>query len=462
MEFSVEELSPTRVRFTIEVPFEELAPSFAATYEALLEEVEVTDLGPEESPAPYLDEYFGRRTVLESVVEHAVIVMYQRAVEESRTRVWGQPDFELVRFVDGVDMAFTAEVDLRPLFELPDYRGLEVVVDLLGVTAEEVDEAVAAEIRRFTFLRDADKPVEPGDYVALVDVTSKRVPEGDERRHYYSGYNEVGSGVFLPGLDEALVGMRAGESKTVMSNVEGVDVEITFTVHSVRVMVRPTASDQFAQETGAFDSLAEMRESLRKDVLLNKRVRVFDELPDKAVGALAAKIDIAVPVHAVEVEIADRYRGIEQENQSPLWSLEDYAAERGFTLEELRTAMREDSWAYVKARLVLDELADREGLVVTDEELDAGIAQEAALKRITEELYRQQLAESSEFGDVLARVRRGKAIDLLLENVKPIDVSGAEVDLPAIRRELLELAELRRQNEAPFDYSQYGVTDTEG
>ena len=159
MKTDVEELGPTRVKLTIEVPFEELKGSLDKAYREVGRQVRVPGFRPGRVPPRIIDQRFGRGVVLEQAVNEAVPQLYGQALQENDVFALGQPDLEITKLDDGKELAFTAEVDVRPKFEIPDLTGLPVTVDTAVVTPDEVEEYIGGLRERFASLKGVDRPV---------------------------------------------------------------------------------------------------------------------------------------------------------------------------------------------------------------------------------------------------------------------------------------------------------------
>ena len=200
MKTDVEELSPTRVRLTVEVPFEELKPNLDHAYREVGKQVRVPGFRPGRVPPRVIDQRVGRGAVLEHAVNDAVPELYGKALQEHEMFALGQPDVEITKLDDGKELTFTAEVDVRPKFDLPDIDGLPVTVDDADVTDEQVDEYLGALRERFASLKGTDRPVEAGDYVSIdlsASVDGNAVEDAQASGLSY----EVGSGSMLDGLE---------------------------------------------------------------------------------------------------------------------------------------------------------------------------------------------------------------------------------------------------------------------
>jgi trigger factor len=163
----LETLNPTRVKLTVEVPFEELKPSLDAAYKKIAGSVTIPGFRKGRVPPRIIDQRFGRAAVLEEAVNDALPRFYGQAVEENSVKVLGQPEVDVTEFNDGDKLLFTAEVDVRPDFELPDYKGLAVTVEDAQVTDTEIDEQLDGLRERFATLTGVERAAVDGDFVSI-------------------------------------------------------------------------------------------------------------------------------------------------------------------------------------------------------------------------------------------------------------------------------------------------------
>jgi trigger factor len=448
----VEELTPTRVKLTIEVPFEELKPSLDKAYKALSQQVRLKGFRPGKVPARLIDQYVGRGAVLQEAVNDALPELYGRAVEESELFVLGQPDVEITNLDDGNEFAFTAEVDIRPKFEVPDYEGLEVTVEDAVVTPDEVEETIGNLRERFAQLKGADRPVEEGDFVSI-DLSAK-VGEDEVEDARTSGYSyEVGSESSVEGLDVALLGLNAEDSKTFKSTLvagdhAGQEADVTVTVQSVKVKEVPELDDEFAQLASEFDTIGELRADVRKRLERQKRLQQIASARDKALEALLDKIDIPLPESVIENEIARRKEQLDQQLQYAGLNKEDYLASEEKTVEEFDTEVADAARLAVKGGFVLDQLALQEELGVENEELSEYVVTQAMQMGLQPQQLAQHLTESGQIPALVSEVLRSKSLNVLLEHVKIVEESGAELDLETLRGEIDEESETGEEVEA--------------
>ncbi|MER6816007.1 trigger factor [Spirillospora sp. NPDC000708] len=452
MKTDVEELTPTRVKLTVEVPFDELKPNLDKAYKEISQQVRIKGFRPGKVPAPLIDKYVGRGAVLQEAVNDALPELYGRAVEETEIFVLGQPEVEVTELDDGSQFAFTAEVDIRPKFEVPDYDGIEVVVDDAEVTDEQVDETVGNLRERFASLTTAERAVEEGDF-ATVDLVAKI--DGEEVEDASTtGYSyEVGSKSAIEGLDEALVGLSAGEDKTFTGTLvggehAGEEAEITVTVQSVKVKNLPELDDEFAQLASEFDTIEELREDVRTRLGRQVRLQQLSEARDKALEALLEKIDIPLPEKVVEEEIGRRNQQLEQQLQMAGMSKEDYLKDEEKSEEEFDTEVADAARLAVKGGFVLDQLAVQEELGVENEELSEYVVTQAMQMGVAPQQLAEYLTQNNQLPAIVSEVLRSKALNLVVEHVTIKDESGNVIDVEAVQRELNgETAEAEAEGE---------------
>ncbi len=220
MKTDVEELSPTRVRLSVEVPFDELKPSLDKAYREVGRQVRIPGFRPGRVPPPVIDRRVGRDVVLSQAVNDAIPDLYAKAVADGDVHALGQPEVEITNLDDGKELTFTVEVDIRPKFDLPDLSSLSVTVDDTLVSPDEVAERLAMLQDRFASLKGVQRPVAEGDHVSIdlsASVDDKPVEDAQASGLSYP----VGSESLLDGLDQALIGMTAGESKTFSTELAG-------------------------------------------------------------------------------------------------------------------------------------------------------------------------------------------------------------------------------------------------
>jgi trigger factor len=427
----VEELSPTRVRLTVEVPFEELKPSLDHAYREVGRQVRIPGFRPGHVPRPVLDQRVGRGAVLEHAINDAVPELYAKAVQDAHVSALGQPDVEITKLDDGTEIAFTAEVDVRPTFELPDLAGVTVVVDDADVSPDQVEEYLGALRERFATLRAASRPAESGDYVSIdlsAQVDGKAVEDAQATGVSY----EIGSGTMLDGLDEALEGMSADETATFQTQLaggqlEGSQADVTVTVRSVKVKDLPELDDDFAQSASEFNTVGELRSNTRKQMETMRKAGQAGQARDRAIEALLTRIDMPLPENLVEHEIEHRRESLQRDLDQAGLTLEGYAESRQLSPADIEKEVADEVRRSVKARFILDQFAEQEDLTVEQDEIGQYITQLAYQSGVSPDQFARQLTSSGQLAAVVSDVLRSKAADLLADRVKITDESGRKI-----------------------------------
>jgi trigger factor len=432
----VEELSPTRVRLTIEVPFSELKADLDKAYREVARQVRVPGFRPGRTPPRVIDQRVGRGAVLEQAMNDAVPKLYGKALEEHEVFALGQPELEITKLDDGKELAFTAEVDVRPKFEIPDLDGLPVTVDDAEVTPDQVEEYLGALRERFASLKGADRPVADGDYVSIdlsAGVDGKQVDDAQASGVSY----EVGSNSMLEGLDEALAGMSAGDTKSFTAELAGgrfagLQAEVTVTVHSVKVKELPELDDEFAQLSSEFDTLGELRAGTREQLTAMRRAGQAEQARERALDAVLARVDIPLPENLIDQEIELRRQSLTDRLSRSNSDLDGYLDAVGMTSDELDAEFDKDARRSVKAGFILDKLAAQEDLGVDQAELSAYVTEQAYRMGVQPDRLAKELADRGQLSSAVADVLRSKSLRLIAERATVTDESGRGVDLTEV------------------------------
>ena len=436
MKSNVEHLNPTRVKLSVEVPFDELKPHFDKAYGALAGSVRVPGFRPGKVPARILDARLGRGTILSEVVNDAVPAKYGQAVADANLTPLGQPDIEVTRIDDGDTLAFTAEVDVRPDIILPAVDQISVQVDDVEVTEADIDEQVDALRERFATVTTMDRPAADGDSVTIdlrAVIDGEDLPDASTDGMTY----KIGTGDLVDGLDEALIGLSSGDSTTfatalVAGDHAGEEAEVTVSVNSVSDRVLPEVDDDFAQLASEFDTVAEMREDLVERIRRVKNMTQGGQARDKVLEALLEATDIPAPEGIVKTEYDARQHDAVHAFDHDEEQFNAYLEGEGQTRDEFDAETRQASEEAVRTQLLLDALAEQQGVGVSQEEFTERIIYNAQRFGVSPDDYFKRLQEGNQLGAVIADVRRGKALANAVQQVTVTDASGNVLDVAAL------------------------------
>ncbi|MBW6432140.1 trigger factor [Actinoplanes hulinensis] len=439
MKSTVETLSPTRVKLAIEVPFEELKPSLQKAYREIGAQVQVPGFRKGKVPAAVIDQRVGRGAVLNEAVQEAIPQQILAAVQEHDVKTLGRPEVEITEFADNAPLKFTAEVDVRPEITVPDLSAITVTVPAVEIGDNEIDEQVNGLRERFATLKTVERAAAEGDYAQLdlnATVDGEDVPGGSATNISH----EVGSKQLLPGLDEVLVGLSAGEEATfttqlVGGDFAGRDAEVKVVVKTVKDKQLPEVDDEFAQLASEFDTLDELREDLRTRLTRAKKVEQIYAARDEALKQLVEAAEIPAPEGVVKDEVEGRKQAMTDQLERIGATLADYLASEDKTEEQIDQELTEAAQEGVRIQLLLDTVADAEDVQVTDDEFGHEIVHRAQRAQMQPQQYYDQLVRSGAAASVFGDVRRGKALASVMEQVTMKDSEGNTLSLDDLRTE---------------------------
>jgi trigger factor len=430
---AVEALSPTRAKLTVEVPFEELKPSLDAAYKKIAQQINVPGFRRGKVPPLVIDRQIGRAAVLDEAINDALPKLYVEALQANDLEPLAQPEIDITRFEDNEPLEFTAEVDIRPEITLPDYDGIEVTVDDIVVTDEDVEEQVQNLRERFATLNEVDRPAADGDFV-VIDLKATRDGEVVEGAEVTGTSYQVGRGGMLEGLDEALAGMKAGDETTFSSELLGGDetgeeVEVEVKVSSVKEQELPELDDDFAQTASEFDTVAELTEDVKVRLQRGKRLEQASAARDAVLEKLLDLVDVPLPDGIVATELTARRENIEQQLTYSGMSMEQYLDSEKQTVDEFEADLEKRVRDAVAAQFVLDEVVKKEQLGVDQQELSEHIFRRAQQSGQNPDDFARHMVEHNHVPEMVSEVVRGKALASIVEGANVTDESGNHVEL---------------------------------
>ncbi|WP_191563933.1 trigger factor [Janibacter melonis] len=416
MKSAVEKLNPTRVKMTVEVTSEELAPHVDAALKTIGSQIQVPGFRAGKVPSRIIEQRVGKAAVLQEAVNEALPEFFGQAVEAEELKPLGQPEVEITSLPleDGEQLEFTVEVDVRPEVTLPDYDGLAVTVDPVTVSDEDVEARMTELRERFGTLTGVDRAVEDGDFVSI-DLRAEI--DGQEIDAVEGISYEVGSGTMLEGMDAALVGLNKGESADFTSPLAGgdqagQDASCTVTVQSVKVRELPEVDDDFAQMASEFDTAEELRADVAKQAEQAKKFEQGIQARDKVLETLLAQVKIDLPESIVEGEV---HQHLEQEGR-----LED---------DEHRAEVDESTRKALTSQFLLDAIVEAEQVEVGQPELVEYLVMQAQQYGMDPNQFAQLIDQQGQVQAMVGEVGRRKALAAVLDKASITDTDGNAIDL---------------------------------
>jgi trigger factor len=416
----VENLSTTRVKIVVEIPFDELAEDLQNAYRSIGAQVNVPGFRKGKVPSRIIDQRFGRGTVLSEVANAVIPRTYEKVVTDEEIIPLGQPKIEVTKLEDGDLMEFVAEVDVRPDFELPDPSAIEVQVDAIAVADDAVAEELEELRKRFASFTDVTRGAAEGD-VILVDVAAADADGNPVEAFAAADMSyEVGSGGAVEGFDEAVAGAVAEEVRTfehipAEGDQAGTALTVAVTVKGVRERELPAADDDFAQLASEFDTIEELRDDLRERLRRTKLFELGADARTKVRDAYLDSVEMDLPDGIIEEQLTEHF--------SDGHGDDDHRAE---TEAELRTNL--------KANLVLDKLAEERDVRVEEAELSQWLLTQAQRYGMSPDQFAKALVDAGQVQGAVGEVRRAKALSLVVEAAAITDSEGNAVDLDEIAR----------------------------
>lgn len=432
MKSTVEQLSPTRVRINVEVPFAELEPDFQRAYKELAKQVRLPGFRPGKAPAKLLEARIGREAMLDQIVNDALPSRYGQAVAESDVQPLGRPNIEVTKKEYGQDLQFTAEVDIRPKISPPDLSALTVSVDPIEIGEDDVDAELQSLRTRFGTLTAVDRPVAVGDVVSI-DLSATVDGEDIPNAAAEGLSHEVGSGRLIAGLDDAVVGLSADESRVFTAKLAagehaGQEAQVTVTVRSVKERELPEPDDEFAQLASEFDSIDELRASLSDQVRQAKRAQQAEQIRNATIDALLEQVDVPLPESYVQAQfdsvLHSALSGLNHDEARFNELLVEQGSSRAAFDTEARTASEKD----VKRQLLLDALADELQVQVGQDDLTERLVTTSRQYGIEPQQLFGYLQERNQLPTMFADVRRELAIRAAVEAATVTDSDGNTID----------------------------------
>lgn len=419
MKSAVENLSPSRIKISIEVPADELAPSLDKAYQRIASQVNIPGFRKGKIPARVIDQRFGRGAVLEEAINDAIPSALAEVLVDNKIVQMSRPNVDVTKIDDAEGLAFTAEIDIRPEFDLPKLEDIKVTVDNAEVTDEQVEEQLTELRQRFGSLKNVERAAQDGDIV-MIDLRGEHEGQAVEEITAQAMSYELGSDGMVPGFDDAVRGASADEVRHfVFTPTNGVwtdkAITVEVTVRSVRERELPEANDEFAMLASEFDTIGELKTDIRERLGRLRLVEQAYQARDLAHDALMEQVKAEVPEGAIQDEIDAHFAD-------------------GHGDDAHKAEFEADVRKSVKSRMVLDKLAEEADLKVSDAELSQWLVQEAQRYGMAPDQFADQLVQAGQVQGAVAEVRRVKALSHVLENIQVVDQAGNKIDLESVLR----------------------------
>jgi trigger factor len=439
------------VRLSVEVDEPEFDRALGDVVRTLAQQVRVPGFRPGKVPRRVLEARMGGAGALRAeALRESLPDFYARAVVDTELDPIAQPEIDITGGEDSGSVSFDAVVQVRPIVAIPGYDGLQVTLPSLSVSDEEVQSQLDRLRENDAALEVVDRPAIDGDLVTIDlhgnDAAGAEVVGVDDYLY------EVGSGTVVPELDAELHGAKAGAILAFdAANPNEADQNVAFRVlvKEVKIKRLPEATDEWAAESSEFATVAELRDDIATRIGRVKLMQSQMALRQKTIEALTGLVsDDVVPEVLVDSEVNERLHDLQHRLEAQKLGLAEYFQATGTTPDELLSAVRVDALAAVKADLALRALVEAEELTLSDEELLAEMVTMAERMGTTPTELRHQLDTAGRTGAVRSELRKGKALEWLLDHVDLVDEEGNPMSRDDLKVDASGVGEFEQSEES--------------
>ena len=426
MSVQVENLEKNMVKLTIEVPAEELEKAIDAAYKKQKNQISIPGFRKGKVPRAMVEKMYGVEVFYEDAANTLMQQNYPSAVEESGVDIVSRPSIDVVQIEKGKPFIYTAEVAVRPEVTLGKYMGVTVTKIDTSVSDDEVAEAL--EQQRNNNARTisvTDRPVAVGD-TAVIDfegfVDGVAFEGGKGENHPL----EIGSHTFIDNFEDQLVGKNAGDEVEVnvtfpeqyqAADLAGKPATFKVKINEIKAKELPELDDEFAQDVSEFDTLAEYKESLKKNLEEKKENEAKRTKEDEAVQKIIDKSKMDLPEAMIDTQCETMVEEFAQRIAQSGLTMEQYLQFSGMTVDQLKEQVRPEATTRIQSSLVLEQIAKEENIEVTDADIDAEVEKMAKAYGMEADKLKEYMGDA-EKESMKKDLAITKAVDLVMDNVK--------------------------------------------
>ncbi len=412
----------------------------------LSNEVKIAGFRPGKAPVPIVEATVGADRVRSEAIDDLVPPVLTEVLNDEEIRPAVTPELSSLDDVDGgVDVE--VRVTLWPTIDLPAYKDRKIEVTNPLVTDEDIEIQTRRMLEQFGTVEEVERAAGSGDFVSI-DVSARRDGESVDEAAASDLLYEVGSGLFLEGIDDQLAGKSAGDAVTFeaplppgFGEAAGETVEFTVVVNEVKERVLPDLDDEWVDENTEFDTVDEMMEALRDQLGDAKLRAVSREFTEKALATLRDQVDVDLPGAIVRTEMDSHLHDFVHRLEANDLTLDDYFQASGISTEAFMGDLQAQAELSLRNRLVLEGIIEAEDITVSDEDLSSAL-QALAAQSEDPVAYLRAFRESGQELALASDILRNRALDVILSNAQPVDEDGNPVDLsvgvPEVEAEVLD------------------------
>ena len=403
MSVQVEKLEKNMAKLTIEVSAEEFDAAIEQAYQKDKKKISLPGFRKGKAPRKMIEKMYGTGVFYEDAANIVIPKAYSEAAKECGEEIVSQPEISVTQIGAGQPFIFTAEVALKPAVTLGDYKGVEVEKTPVEVSEEEVDKEVDKERENNSRTIDVDdRAVESGDIIKLdFDGSVDGVPFAGGKAENYT--LTIGSGSFIPGFEDQLIGTKIGEDKDVTvtfpedyheKSLAGKEAVFKCKVNAITVKELPDADDEFASEVSEFETLAEYKEDIKKKLTEKKEKEARAKKEAQAVEKAVENATMEIPDAMIDTQVQSMMEDFARRMQSQGLSLEQYFQFTGMDAKKMHDQMKPEALKRIQNSLVLEAVAKAENIEISDEKVDEEIAKMAEAYKMEVEKLKGIIGDS--------------------------------------------------------------------
>ena len=434
MSLKVENLEHNMAKLTIEVSAEEFEEAIKHAYVKNKNKINIHGFRKGKAPQAMIEKMYGAGIFYEDAANELIPKAYDAEIENCDLDLVSQPKIDVVQIEKGKPFIFTAEVAVKPEVTLGAYEGVEVPKTEINVTDEEVDAEVDKEREKNSrTIAVEDRGVENGDMIKLdFDGSVDGVAfDGGKAENYDL---TVGSGSFIPGFEDQLVGVKAGEEKEVKvtfpedyhaKDLAGKEAVFKCKVNEIKVKELPAANDEFAQDVSEFDTQAEYKEDLKKKLTERKETAAKNAKEAAAVEAAVANAEMDIPDAMVDGQVRQMANDFARRIQSQGLTVDQYFQFTGMTAEKLMDQMKPEALKRIKNSLVLEAIAAKENFEIAEEKIEEELKKMSEAYKMEVDKIKEALGESG-LDQMKADLKIQAAVDFIRDKAKEVEKKAEE------------------------------------
>jgi trigger factor len=422
----LEKLDQNRVRLSIEVDVAAVDAALEHSYQQVSRRVNIPGFRRGKAPRSIVERYAGQSTILEGALDELLAPSYSEALTEQKVEPVDQPEVDIVEFEAGKPLKYTATVTVKPEVTLGQYTGLGIAKEVREVTDADVD-------TQLNQLRERSAQIVPADDAELANGLTGIIDFegflGDEPFAGGKGNDfslEIGSGTFIPGFEEQLVGMKKDETRDIKvtfpadyraAELAGKDAHFVVSLKEIKKKELPELNDDFAKGLGSFETIDALRETVKNNLVASAEEEAKSTQINTAVNKVIEASTVELPDVMVNHRLDSLVEDVSRRMQSQGLTMEQYCQSTGKTMDDVRTDMRPQAVQSIKRDLVLEAIAKQENIEISDADIELEIGRMAEMYGTPAAEIRKVFEQRNTLGDLRDSLRTQKAIEFIIAHV---------------------------------------------